>query len=44
MCEAYTLERNKTTGKWDKKTPIPSATKPIDNNIEEGGKTYGYHG
>jgi hypothetical protein len=43
-CEAFTLERNKTTGKWDKKTAIASATTTIDNDIEEGGKTYGYHG
>ena len=43
-CEAYTLERDKKNGKWDKKTPIPSATKLIDNVIEEGGKTYSYHG
>lgn len=36
-------ERNKTNGKWDKKTAIPSATITIDNEIEEGGTTYGYH-
>ena len=25
-------------------TPIPSATRLIDNVIEESGKTYGHHG
>jgi len=44
QCEAFVLERNKTTGKWEQKTSIPTASKPIENVIEEGGKTYGYHG
>ena len=42
-CEAFTLERSKTTGKWGQKTAIASATTTIDNDIEDGGKTYGYH-
>lgn len=42
-CEAFTLERNKTSGKWEQKSAIATATTTIDNDIEEGGKTYGYH-
>lgn len=42
-CEAYELLKD-ASGKWTKKGKVlDTFTKTIDNNIEEGGNTYGYH-
>ncbi len=40
-CEAYELE--KKGGAWKKGKVLSEFSKSIDNNISEGGKTYGYH-
>ncbi|HVC12459.1 MAG TPA: DUF4157 domain-containing protein [Burkholderiales bacterium] len=41
-CTAYILEQD-SAGKWTKKgKALDKASKTIDNDIERGGKTYGY--
>jgi hypothetical protein len=41
-CTAYVLEQD-SSGKWTKKgKALDKASKTIDNEIERGGKTYGY--
>jgi hypothetical protein len=42
-CTAYLLEKDDSSKKWKKKGKVlDKASITIDNNIEEGGKTYGY--